>query len=91
VAIPHLILEGNKCFKLMLVKNSEGIKFSDEYDAVKAIFVLAGTRDQRNRHLKSLSAIAQIIQNPNFEIRWEAAATERQLRDMLLLAKRKRL
>ena len=91
VAIPHLILEGTTCFKLMLVKNSKGIKFSDEYDAVKAVFVLAGTRDQRNRHLKSLSAIAQIIQNPNFEIRWESAATDRQLRDMLLLAKRKRL
>jgi basic amino acid/polyamine antiporter, APA family len=91
VAIPHLIIEGKESFKLMLVKNSEGIKFSDEYDTVKAVFVLAGTRDQRNRHLKSLSAIAQIIQNSKFEIRWENATTDRQLRDMLLLAKRKRL
>ncbi|MCF6177341.1 MAG: amino acid permease [Victivallaceae bacterium] len=91
VAIPHLIIEGKECFKLMLVKNSEGIKFSDEYDTVKAVFVLAGSRDQRNRHLRSLSAIAQIIQNPKFEIRWGNATTDRQLRDMLLLAKRKRL
>jgi len=91
VAIPHLILEGKECFKLMLVKNSEGIKFSDEHDTVKAVFVLAGTRDQRNRHLKSLSAIAQIIQDPKFELHWEHAVTDRQLRDMLLLAQRKRL
>lgn len=57
---------------------------------VKAIFFLFGTADQRNLHLKSLAAIAQIIQSPTFEKRWEKADTPEKIRDLLLLAKRNR-
>jgi amino acid transporter/mannitol/fructose-specific phosphotransferase system IIA component (Ntr-type) len=90
VAIPHIIVEQEKCFRFFIVKCTGGVEFSEENDNVNAVFVLIGSRDQRNRHLKTLAAIAQIIQDRRFEEIWGMAHTEKQLRDVLLLAKRKR-
>ena len=90
VAIPHIIVDRKKCFKLFLLKSEEGIDFGDNYDEVKAIFVLAGSKDQRHRHLKTLAAIAQLVQHRKFETLWQKARTEKQLRDVLLLGQRKR-
>ncbi|MCP3966973.1 MAG: amino acid permease [Lentisphaerae bacterium] len=90
VAIPHIILEGENRFKLFIVKCIKGADFGGNNSNVGAIFVLIGTRDQRNRHLKALAAIAQIIQNQRFDAAWMAARTEKQVRDLLLLGKRKR-
>jgi basic amino acid/polyamine antiporter, APA family len=90
VAIPHIIVERKNCFKLFLLKSEKGIDFGNAYDEVKAIFVLAGSRDQRHRHLKTLAAIAQLVQHRKFETRWQKARTKEQLRDVLLLGQRKR-
>lgn len=90
VAIPHIIVDRKNCFKLFLLKSEEGIDFGNNYDEVKAIFVLAGSLDQRHRHLKTLAAIAQLVQHRKFETLWQKARTEEQLRDVLLLGQRKR-
>jgi amino acid transporter/mannitol/fructose-specific phosphotransferase system IIA component (Ntr-type) len=91
VAIPHIIVEQENCFRFFMIKCSEGVRFSDENDNINAIFLLIGSRDQRNHHLKALAAIAQIIQDYRFEDTWENAHSEKQLRDVLLLGKRKRV
>ncbi|MDD3885469.1 MAG: amino acid permease [Victivallaceae bacterium] len=90
VAIPHLMVGGENLFELVIVKNSAGVWFSPQNSGVKAVFFLFCTADRRNRHLKMLAAIAQIIQSPSFERRWDSAAYPEKLRDLLLLAKRKR-
>ena len=90
VAIPHIIVDSKGCFKLFLLKSEQGVDFGNTYDEVKAIFVLAGSRDQRHRHLKTLAAIAQLVQHRKFDTRWQNARTEEQLRDVLLLGQRKR-
>jgi len=90
VAIPHIIVDRKDCFKLFLLKSEKGIDFGNTYDEIKAIFVLAGSRDQRHRHLKTLAAIAQLIQHRKFDTSWQRARTEKQLRDVLLLGQRKR-
>jgi basic amino acid/polyamine antiporter, APA family len=90
VAIPHIIVDSKNCFKLFLLKSEKGVDFGTTYDEVKAIFVLAGSRDQRHRHLKTLAAIAQLVQHRKFETVWQKARTEEQLRDVLLLGQRKR-
>ncbi len=90
VAIPHIIVDRKNCFKLFLLKAEKGVDFGSAYDEVKAIFVLAGSRDQRYRHLKTLAAIAQLVQHRKFDITWQRARTEEQLRDVLLLGQRKR-
>jgi basic amino acid/polyamine antiporter, APA family len=88
LTIPHLIVEGRNVFKLVLVRCREGAVFSDLQKPVRAAFVLAGSLDERNFHLRALMAIAHVVQAPDFEKRWAAAAHPEQLRDIVLLSRR---
>ncbi len=90
VAIPHLIVEKEDSFEIILIRAKDGIKFSEEQTEVKAIFVLAGSMSERNIHLKSLSAIAQIVQNKEFEKKWLNASRKKNLKDIILLGERRR-
>jgi APA family basic amino acid/polyamine antiporter len=89
-AIPHIVVEGENRFDIMLVRARDGIEFPDAPEPVKIMFVLAGSRDERNYHLRALMAIAQIAQEKDFEQRWFAARDTAALRNLILLAKRKR-
>ncbi|MDH3982341.1 MAG: amino acid permease, partial [Kiritimatiellaceae bacterium] len=89
-AIPHIIVDGEKLFKIMLVRSREGIAFEAD-SSVKAFFVIVGSRDMRHLHLKALAAIAHIVQHPEFEKRWATAKNEEQLKDILLLSERVRM
>ncbi|MFZ9032345.1 MAG: amino acid permease [Anaerohalosphaeraceae bacterium] len=90
VAIPHLVIEGEGVFRILIARCKEGVRFSDRNQAVKAIFVIVGTKDQRTLHLKSLAAIAQIVQSAHFEQYWQQVRTTDQLQDILFLSERKR-
>jgi amino acid transporter len=90
VAIPHIIVDGERLFEILLVRSREGIEFEED-TSVKAFFVIVGSRDMRNMHLKALAAIAHIVQHPEFEKRWSTAKNEAQLKDILLLADRVRM
>ncbi|MFH1314423.1 MAG: amino acid permease [Candidatus Eisenbacteria bacterium] len=90
LAIPHIILDGEHKFDILLARCRPGVKFPGTAPDVHAIFVLTGTRDERPFHLRSLAAIAQIVQDPHFEDRWMAARRKGDLRDVILLGKRRR-
>jgi len=89
LAIPHIVIEGQNKFSILLVRSKKGIIF-DNSSPVYAVFIIAGTKDERNFHLRTLSAIAQIVQDPDFENKWLNAKNEDALRDIMLLSKRKR-
>ena len=91
LAIPHIIIGGSRRFRILLARCRQGVRFSDAAPMVHAVFVLIGTKDERNFHLQALSAIAQIVQSPNFEHQWLRAANEKALREVILQAERKRL
>jgi basic amino acid/polyamine antiporter, APA family len=90
LAIPHLIIPGEKLFELVIVRCLPGIRFSELNPPVRTAFVLAGTRDERNYHLKALMSIAHIVQEERFQERWEKVTTEQGLRDVVLLSTRPR-
>ena len=90
LAIPHIVIPGKERFDVLLVRCREGIHFSNDAPAVHTVFVLIGTKDERNFHLLSLAAIAQIVQEDDFEARWMAAQNEEAMRDIVLLGKRRR-
>jgi len=90
LAIPHIIIDGENTFEILLARAQKGIRFSDEYPNVQTVFVLVGTRDERNFHLRVLSAIAQVVQSPDFEKKWISARSEKELRDVVLLGTRRR-
>jgi APA family basic amino acid/polyamine antiporter len=91
LAIPHIVIDGDHHFAILLARSKQGIFFSKEMPQVHAVFVLLGTKDERNFHLVSLAAIAQIVQESDFEERWMKAKNKEALRDIVLLGQRKRL
>jgi len=91
LAIPHVIIPGKQLLDILLARSKEGIIFSDLHKKVHAVFVIVGTKDERHFHLQSLSAIAQISQDPDFEKKWMSAKNKDSLRDIVLLGTRRRL
>jgi amino acid transporter/mannitol/fructose-specific phosphotransferase system IIA component (Ntr-type) len=90
LAIPHIVLEGENKFDVLLVRARDGIDFPHAPDPVKIMFILAGSRDERNYHLRALMAIAQIVQEKGFVQRWLAARDVEAIRNLVLLSTRKR-
>ena len=89
-AIPHIVVEGENKFDILLVRARDGIVFPNATEPVRIMFVLAGSKDERNYHLRALMAIAQIAQEKLFEQRWLAARDTGAIRNLLLLSARKR-
>ncbi|MBN3039398.1 MAG: amino acid permease [Candidatus Omnitrophica bacterium] len=90
LAIPHIIIKGEHKFTILLVRAKDGVIFSNTAEPVRTIFVLVATSDERNFHLRSLAAIAQIAQDKDFDKKWLSARNSEELRDIVLLAERKR-
>lgn len=90
IAIPHIIIEGSDHFFLMLIRCKEGIKFTSNENSVKAVFAFIGTKEDRAFHLKTLAAIATLVQKDDFEEKWLSAENTHYLRDMVLLSERMR-
>jgi len=90
LAIPHIVIKGTEKFEILLVRAKDGIVFPDAKEPVHIVFILVGTKDMRNLHLRALMAIAQLTQQNDFDKQWFNAKTTDDLRDILLLGKRKR-
>ena len=85
LAIPHIILPGEKTFEILLARCKDGIMFPQNPEPVHAMFVLAGTYDERNFHLKALMSIAKVVQKADFMKKWLQSSGEEGLRDIVLL------
>jgi len=90
LAIPHIIVQGENKFDILLIRAVDGIDFSHAPQPVKIMFILAGSKDQRNYHLRALMAIAQIVQEKEFEQRWLTTRDIEGIRNLILLSTRKR-
>ncbi|MBU0519981.1 amino acid permease [bacterium] len=90
IAIPHIIIDGEKRFEILIARSKSGIYFSEDAPAVHAVFILIGTRDERNYHLRALASIAQIVHEHDFEKLWLRARKTEALRDIILLGQRRR-
>lgn len=90
LAIPHIIIKGSGVFEIALIRCSGGVNFPGSDQPVHAVFVMAGSHDERNFHLRALMAIAQIAQDEEFLNKWLASRTVSDLRDLILLGERKR-
>jgi len=54
------------------------------------MFVLVGSSGERVLHLKILAAIAQITQDAGFYEKWLEVTNKEELKNLVLLAERKR-
>lgn len=89
-AIPHVVFRGEAPMRMLIARCASGIHFDNGAPAVRAVVVLAGSKVDRNLHLRSLAAIAQIVRSKDFDRRWSAARDEQSLRDIFLLGERRR-
>lgn len=89
LAIPHIVVEGKNIFKILLVRARAGIIFPED-QVVHIAFVLMGSSDERNLHLKVLAAIAEITGNNEFDDRWSKAKSIKELRNIVIMSERKR-
>ncbi|MCK5809096.1 PTS sugar transporter subunit IIA, partial [bacterium] len=87
LSVPHILIDGNKIFHLLIVRCKEGISFLGQDEKVVSAFVMVGSRDERTFHLQALAAVAQISQSPDFEERWIGAKSEQDIRNILLLGR----
>jgi len=90
LALPHIVVEGKRKFEIMMVRANSGIIFSLSRKPVKMVFVLAGTKDERNFHLRSLMAIAQIVRERDFYENWIRMKDSKSLKMLVLSSTRKR-
>jgi amino acid transporter/mannitol/fructose-specific phosphotransferase system IIA component (Ntr-type) len=90
LAIPHVIIPGEGKFELLVARCEPGVDFVEEETPVYAVFVLAGSSDERAFHLRALAAIAQIVRDTTFDTNWLRARCLDDLRDIILLAQRRR-
>jgi APA family basic amino acid/polyamine antiporter len=90
LAIPHITIDGEHKFELLIARCEAGIDFTETLPPVYALFILVGSRDERDFHLRALSAVAQVTQDENFDRDWLRAKSIDELRDIILLAKRRR-
>ncbi len=87
LAIPHIIIEGRNMFHLLLARCRNGIYYSELAPRVQAVFLLAGTSDQRDFHLYTLASIAEVVQQNFFNERWLKANNENTLRNIAKVKK----
>lgn len=90
LAVPHIIIEGEKKFSILLARCKKGIEFSDAKPRVHAVFVLIGSKDERQFHLRALSFIAQTVMDPRFEKKWMRAKNRQALKDLVLQPEHRR-
>lgn len=89
-AIPHIVFEKCKEFELIVYRCKKGVRFSESFPNIKAIFVFTGNPKERKTHLKILASIIYTIQEKGFRERWVEAKNSNYLRDLILASKRER-
>ncbi len=90
LALPHIVVEAREKFEILIVRSKQGVVFSPDKEPVHIVFVLAGSKDERNFHLRALMAIAQIVREHNFYKNWLRMRDEESLRMLVLSSTRKR-
>lgn len=90
VAIPHVIVPGHHVFDIAMLRCRRGVIVSEDQPYIKTAFVLIGSEDERNYHLRALMAIAHIVESDKFLTRWQDAPDAEHLRDLVLLVERQR-
>ncbi len=88
LAVPHLVVEGEGIFEILIARSRKGIPFSDQARKVNAIFILVGSSEEKNCCLCAMAAIAQIAGGVGFFEKWFQAKGKNDLKDLVLSAKR---
>ncbi|HMP90410.1 MAG TPA: cation:proton antiporter [Kiritimatiellia bacterium] len=91
LAISHVVIDADQPVAIMVARCKEGAIFPSTAETpVQFAFVITGARSARNLHLRILSAIAQLFQDPAFEDIMLAAPDTETMRQIILNTRRRR-
>ena len=90
IALPHVLLNNKDCFTIVIARCNQGVCFTENHEHIKTVVAIASSKNMRNIHLKTITALAQITSNSEFESEWATASTTKNLKDIFLLGERKR-
>ncbi len=84
VAIPHCAVDNLEDFVLGVMITSKGVDFASiDGNPVQIFFLIIGPTEQRNRHIKILSAISKMIKTPGAVNNLLSKETPEQIEGML--------
>lgn len=78
-------------FDVVLVRSREGLRLPGAEAPVHALFFFLVGTDEQDFHLKAVAALAQVLQDPKFDLRWRHARNTQALKDLIVLADRRRV
>lgn len=78
-------------FDVVLVRSRQGIRFPEAEAPIHAMFFFLVGADEQDFHLKAVAALAQVVQDPQFDTRWQHARNAQALKDIIVLTDRRRV
>jgi len=78
-------------FDVILVRSRDGLRLPGAEAPVHALFFFLVGSDEQDFHLKAVAALAQVLQDPQFDERWRHARNTQALKDLIVLADRRRV
>lgn len=88
--IHHIVIEGENKMFLKIIRSKEGIKFTDNKNRIKSVFLIGGTKDKRIAQFKTLDALAELLQQKEFKDNWLTIDNHVKLKNLMTLNQRKR-
>ena len=84
IALPHILLDNVTRYELVAARSRVGLHFPGIGAPVHAVFVLLGSRDDPQQHLRMLAGIARRAEEPTFLGDWIEAKEVEGLRALLV-------
>jgi mannitol/fructose-specific phosphotransferase system IIA component (Ntr-type) len=84
IALPHILLDGIERYELIAARSRSGLHFPGVEKPVHAVFVLLGSKDDPQQHLRMLAGIARRADEPRFTNVWAEARDVEELRELIL-------
>ncbi|GAG68889.1 unnamed protein product, partial [marine sediment metagenome] len=85
-----ITIQGHSKFEIILIRDREGITFSDKSFPIYEAFIIVNTPDEHNFYMHSLMWIVKIIEETDFDKKWLNAKNSEELRNIILSLWRKR-
>ena len=90
IAIVSHMIKGRDKFEIIIIRSKKGMFLADDVDPVHAFFIIIASQDMKSLYLHTMMWIIQIAEEADFEKEWINAKDIEELRDIFLMAFRKR-
>ncbi|MHC4915047.1 MAG: amino acid permease [Planctomycetota bacterium] len=84
IALPHVLLEGERQYEVLMARAKSPLHFPGVAQGVRAVFVLLGSKEDPQQHLRMLATVARRAEEQDFLQRWTKAADEEHLKRIML-------